>query len=98
MFEQVIQSSLCNLANDFFSWPLALAVFQDEQWNCITKNNLIQCILPERINQASLQMMGKILKWFFFYLPRKPLIAPEVLSGTSPCISSPLVAALLTEK
>lgn len=31
VFEQVIQSSLCNLANDFFSWPLALAVFQDEQ-------------------------------------------------------------------
>lgn len=73
MFEQVIQSSLCNLANDFFSWALVLAVFQGKRWNCNTKNNLIQYILPERIYQDSLQMITKILIYLLIcYLLRKP--------------------------
>lgn len=57
----------------FFSWSLVLAVFQDKHWNCNTKNNLIQYILPERIYQDTLEMICKILIYLFiFYLLRKP--------------------------
>jgi len=46
-------------------------------------------LLSERINQASLHMLGKILDFFLFTEQ-----APEVLKGT-PYASFPLVAALL---